>query len=81
MIDLNIESEIVRQIEEYKDWRGKLPENIVISEKALDWYKIQNPFVFRESAGFKHPACKTSHTFMGIPITVLDSKEITIVVG
>lgn len=81
MIDLDIESEIIRQIREYEDRRGKLPENVILSEIALDWYKIQNPLVFKMSEGFSHPKIKISPTFMGIGITVLDSDEIIILVG
>ncbi|UNY48992.1 hypothetical protein sp82g_55 [Bacillus phage SP82G] len=82
MVDLNIESEIIRQVEEYEDRRGKLPDNIIISRAIKELHESRNPY-FRQPI---HPKYEMVHKFVlgggnDINVTILDSDEFIILVG
>lgn len=83
MIDLNIESEIIRQIREYEDRRGKLPDNIIISRTVQELHLRRNPYLRLPI----HPKYEMVHKFVyggnndGISVTILDSDEFIILVG
>lgn len=82
MLDLDIESEIIRQIEEYKDRRGKLPDNVIISRTVQELHLRRNPYLRLPI----HPKYETVHKFVlgggnDINVIILDSDEFIILVG
>ncbi|QMV48579.1 hypothetical protein phi18_050 [Bacillus phage phi18] len=82
MVDLNIESEIIRQVEEYEDRRGKLPDNIIISRAVQELHLRRNPYLRLPI----HPKYGMVHKFVlggshDINVTILDSDEFIILVG
>lgn len=82
MMDLSIESEIKKQIKEYKDRRGKLPDNIIISRAVKELDEMRNPYKMQPI----HPGYEMVHKFVlgggnDIDVTILDSDEFIILVG
>ncbi|QPX71606.1 hypothetical protein [Bacillus phage SP8] len=83
MIDLNIESEIIKQIREYEDRRGKLPDNIIVSRAVKELHERRNPYLRQPI----HPKYEIVHEFVyggnnnPIKVTILDSDEFIILVG